>query len=153
MLASTTLTASQLIINEGSAGDVRISFKLNAVPILPRGSDIALTLVSLLLSPTSQTDVEKGQSEPNDTEIAVQKMDDTNQEGALKHLRTVTEKISKLHDVLDAASQVRGVVLCFALCLNSLADPSNRHNRLEDCVWGNGRECIHQFMKRRRTVH
>ena len=123
MLASTTLNTSQLIANEESESEIQVDFKLLGQPALPRGSEVVLTLA---LPPAHRTDVEKSRAELDIAKIAAQKMDDMKKGGALKRLRTVTEMISKLHDVLDEASKVRGDIFYFALYLLVFADSSGR---------------------------
>lgn len=106
LLASLTLSTSQLLAEEDPKTEVQVAFNLVGGPALPAGSVIALTVS---LPPASQTDVEKVQAELNDAKSAAHTMDITRQEGVLRHLRAVTEMIGKLHEILDEASQV-----CFA---------------------------------------
>lgn len=138
MLATITLTASQLVAKEKSASEVPIEFTLRREPaLLHESDDIVLTLG---LFPAHRTDVEKVQAEVDGSNLAAQKMDERNKEGALKHLRTVTEKITKVQGILDEASHVRDKICCFTQYLTVFADPSNRQGCLEDRVRGDRRE-------------
>lgn len=112
ILASASLTASQLVAKENTASEVQVDFTLHGEPALRRESDIVITLA---LFPASRPDVEKGQTELDGAKLAAQKMDDMNKGGALRRLSTVTEKIIKLQGMLDEASQVRDGIFCSTL--------------------------------------
>ena len=133
---------SELIPKEQSASEAQVDLKLLGKSALPPGSDIVLTLG---LFPAHRTDVEKGQDELDSAKRAAQKMEDRNEEGALKRLRAVTDMISGLQSKLSEVSKVRGDIFYFALYLMIYPDSSSRYSCLEDCVRGGRRERIHMF--------